>query len=189
MNSKIFDPKHLKKLNNPERLKEIPPNIIWQRLNLYNPQIAVDIGAGTGFFAKKFLEFMPGGKIYACDISDIMLDWMKENVCPEHSQIIPIKMAHDTFPCEKNMADLVYMINLHHEIEDHGSILKEIFQTLKPGGKMFIIDWKKEITEQGPPAHIKFEIEEVKTQLEKAGFQRLQLFNDFPKHFMVIAEK
>jgi tRNA A58 N-methylase Trm61 len=51
-----FDPKKLEKLNNPERLKIVPPQYIWKMLNLKNVRTIVDIGAGTGFFSIPFLE-------------------------------------------------------------------------------------------------------------------------------------
>ncbi len=189
MSDNIFNSKHLHKLNNPERFREVPPDYIWKELNLKAPQVAVDIGAGTGFFTKEFLRKMPKGKIYACDISETMLNWMKKNIVPENPNIIPLKMAHDTLPCENGIADLVYMINLHHEIENHERLLNEIYRVLKPSGKLFIVDWKKQVMEQGPPIQIRFELDEVKSQLETAGFSRVDLNDSFPNHFFVIAEK
>jgi 2-polyprenyl-3-methyl-5-hydroxy-6-metoxy-1,4-benzoquinol methylase len=84
-----FDPKKLAKLNNPERLKSINPDLIWQTLNMDNPQVLVDIGAGTGLFAKAFAKIANKAKIYACDTSEVMIEWMNENLsCPN---IIPTK--------------------------------------------------------------------------------------------------
>ncbi|MFP4548791.1 MAG: class I SAM-dependent methyltransferase [Fidelibacterota bacterium] len=189
MSDNVFNTKYLHKLNNPERFREVPPDLIWKDLNLKAPKVAIDIGAGTGFFTKEFLRKMPEGKIFACDISNTMLDWMKKNIVPEHPNIIPKKMSHDILPCEKEIADLVYMINLHHEIENHKKLLSEIYRVLNPSGKLFIVDWKKQVMDQGPPIHIRFEIDEVRAQLEEAGFSRINLNDSFPNHFFVIAEK
>jgi len=189
MSDKLFDPKKLLKLNNPKRFEEVPPKVIWDKLNLKNPKVLIDIGAGTGYFTKEFMKLIQTGKIYACDISDIMLEWMKENTCKDFPDIIPTKLATSTLPFDDEVADLVYTINLHHEIDDHNSLLNEAFRILKSGCKIFIVDWKKIKTENGPPLNIRFKTEEVKEQLIEAGFKNIQISNDFTNYFLVIAEK
>ena len=47
MNKKKFDPKKLQKLNHPGRLLDIPPDKVWDKLNLKHPGVFVDIGAGA----------------------------------------------------------------------------------------------------------------------------------------------
>jgi ubiquinone/menaquinone biosynthesis C-methylase UbiE len=79
MDEKRFNPQKLHKLNNPDRLSDQPPEYIWNKLNLKNPNVLVDIGAGTGFFSIPFVGYTKRGKVFACDISDIMIEWMKNN--------------------------------------------------------------------------------------------------------------
>jgi len=143
MDEKKFDPKKLQKLNDPDRLLDIPPEYIWNKLNLKNPDILVDIGAGTGFFSISFVGYTMNGKVFACDLSYIMIEWMKDNVCPKYPNIIPLKMEERAVPLEDGLADLVYMINLHHELEAPDKILKESYRLLKKNGKIFVVDWKK----------------------------------------------
>jgi len=64
MEEKKFDPKKLLKLNNPERLLDIPTEYIWDKINVVKPDILVDIGAGTGFFSVHFLNYVKNGKIF-----------------------------------------------------------------------------------------------------------------------------
>lgn len=182
-----FDPKKLKKLNNPERLKEIPPNWIWNKLQLNHPQVLVDIGAGTGFFSIPFVEMMEEGKVYACDISATMLDWMRQNVCNKHQNIIPVKMEESSVDLPGQMADLVYMITLHHELTAPIRLLKECQRLLKPQGKIAILDWKKEEMEMGPPLKIRCAPELVESQLEEVGFKSIEIHNDLTKYFLVVA--
>ena len=46
-----FDPEKMEKLNDPERLNDIPPDFIWEKLDVRTPGTLVDLGAGTGFFS------------------------------------------------------------------------------------------------------------------------------------------
>jgi ubiquinone/menaquinone biosynthesis C-methylase UbiE len=189
MDEKKFDPKKLQKLNDPNRLLDIPPRHIWDKLNLIKSDILVDIGAGTGFFSIPFVGYTKNGKVFACDVSDIMIEWMKDNICPKYLNIVPVKMDEQTVPLEDGLADLVYMINLHHELDSPDEILKESFRLLRKNGKIFIVDWKKVDMSQGPPIHLRYLPEQVKDQLIRVGFEELCIDNEMAKHFLVIAEK
>ena len=37
---------------------------------------------GTAFFSSAFLQLTAAAKLYACDVSDVMIDWMQKNVVP-----------------------------------------------------------------------------------------------------------
>ena len=191
MDEKRFNPKKLHKLNNPDRLLDIPPQYIWDKLNLSLAEsgIFVDIGAGTGFFSIPFADHIKNGKVFACDISDIMVNWMKTNICPKYPNIVPLRMEENAVFLEGGLADLVYMINLHHELEYPEEILKESFRILKNNGKIFIVDWKKENTLEGPPIHLRYLPEKVKDQLVSVGFENANIYNKMSKHFLLIAEK
>jgi len=189
MNEKKFDPKKLHKLNNPARLLDIPIEYIWSKINIAGPDVFVDIGAGTGFFSVPFLPYIKNGKIIACDTSDIMIEWMKTNISPRYPNIIPLAMEESTVPLQDGIADLVYMINLHHELDNPQAILEESFRILKNNGKIFVADWKKEDMSEGPPQHIRYFPEQVQDQLVNAAFENVQVFNEMPKHFLVVAEK
>lgn len=189
MAEKKFNPAKLDKLNNPKRLADLPPGYIWKKLNIENPEILVDIGAGTGFFSIPFLEYTRNGRVYACDTSDIMIQWMKDHVTPGHPGIIPVKMEETTLPLKNNCADLVFMIHLHHELDAPDKILDESFRILKDKGTIFIADWKKEKTPEGPPLELRYHPETVKSQMENAGFENLQIFDERPRHFLVTGKK
>jgi ubiquinone/menaquinone biosynthesis C-methylase UbiE len=189
MNERKFDPKKLHKLNDPRRLADIPPNYIWNKINITRPNILVDIGAGTGFFSIHFLKYTQNGKIIACDTSDIMIKWMKDNVCLRYPNIVPLKIEENTIPLKEGIADLVYMINLHHELNNPKAMLEESFRILNSDGILLIVDWKKEDMPEGPPLHIRYLAEQVKDQLISTGFKNIAIFKEMPKHFLVVARK
>jgi ubiquinone/menaquinone biosynthesis C-methylase UbiE len=189
MAERKFDPQKLQKLNNPQRLIDIPPDDVWQKLNIQNPGVLVEIGAGTGFFSIAFLQKAKASTLYACDLSDIMIDWVKENVSPRYPQIVPLKTEEHAVPLDDGTADLVFMINVHHELEDPALTLGEANRITKPEGKIFIVDWKKEDMPEGPPTRIRYLPEHVKEQLRQAGFKGVSIDNELQKHFLVVGTK
>jgi ubiquinone/menaquinone biosynthesis C-methylase UbiE len=189
MHEKQFDSKKLHKLNNPRRLREIPPGFIAEKAGIENPEVIIDLGAGTGFFSIPFAEIYKDCTIYACDISVIMINWMKKNVSPRYNTIIPVKMEDSHVPLKDAIADFLFMINLHHELDRPGKTLKECYRLLKAKGKIAISDWKKEKTDHGPPLEIRYTPDEVKEQLHGTGFVNISIHTGLTANYVVIAEK
>lgn len=184
-----FDPKKLAKLNNPGRLKDIPPEFIQGKIQPNCPEILVDLGAGTAFFSLALLDQLGPRTIYACDLSEVMLSWIRENVSPGHPEIVPVKSEESSVPLDDDIADLVFMIALHHELKAPQVLLEEGYRLLKPGGQILIIDWLKKEMPEGPPESIRCLPETVEGQLVRAGFSSVRIHEGLRKHFMVTGLK
>ena len=182
-----FDPKKLAKLNNPERLKTLNPEAIWEALNLQNPKTLIDIGAGTGFFTKEFSKKLTDGKIYACDSSEVMIQWMQENITDKN--ILPLQCSEASIELPDGIADLVYMINVHHEILEPEKLLAETHRLLKIGGRVAVIDWKAEAMQEGPPLELRISEEVIAEQLLKTGFVNIVSHEILPLHSFVVGQK
>lgn len=147
----------------------------------------VDIGAGTGLFTVAFSQLEPEAHIYACDISREMIAWLQEKVVPLHPHIYPLLMEETRLPLPDDCADLVYMINLHHELERPVELLLDCRRVLKKSGTLFIVDWKRIETEHGPPVSWRVSPEEVERQLSEAGFRPLGRDEGMKNHYLIIA--
>ena len=189
MEERRFDVKNLDRLQNPERLKDFPVDIVFNLAKLSNPHTIIDLGAGTGFFSIPFSTLIPECKIYACDISDVMIDWMKVHVSPIYNTIIPLKMEDSSVPLPDEIAEVLFMVNLHHELSNPDKTLKECYRLLKPKGKILISDWKKEHADRGPSYQQRYDTESVKKQVQENGFQYISVHTNFPNNFLIVGEK
>ncbi|MDD3876798.1 MAG: class I SAM-dependent methyltransferase [Bacteroidales bacterium] len=184
-----FNPSKLEKLNNPKRLDDFPVDDIIQLMNIKNPEIIIDLGAGTAFFSIPFAKSFPQCKIFAYDVSDIMIEWMEKNIVPKFNNIFPLKMEENNVPNDDNAADVVFMVNVHHELETPEKTLNECYRLLKQGGIIAISDWRKEVSDLGPSFELRCEPDVVKSQLQKSKFQDIKYFVNFPNNFLFIARK
>lgn len=185
-----FDHKNIERLNNPERLKRVNVDVIWKEIDTDNVKTLVDVGAGTGLFAKEFAKKINTGVVHALDISDESVNWMKNNLGDELLNIIkPAKCGEVSLELPDNIADLVYNINVFHELEKPDASLTEFKRVLKTGGKLLIIDWKPGKMDFGPPADHKVNPEDVINNVKKAGFNKVKQPGKLDYHFMIIAEK
>ncbi len=188
--SRKFDPRSIDLLNDPERFDRENPDAIWKELQLPDPRVLIEIGAGTGFFAAPFARKKPSITVYACDLQSEMVAWMKEHLPSDlRYRLIPFKMEERRVPLPDGIADLVYMINLHHELADRRAIMEEAHRLLKRGGTIAIIDWKKGETPEGPPLSVRVAEEEIIGDIEGAGFRDAMKRPVLPYHNFVTAKK
>ena len=189
MESKKINPKHAAHLNDPRRIQIQNPDLIWDKLDLLKPEVLVDIGAGTGFFAVPFAKKMEHGTIYACDLSEDMLKLLKENIPDDtRADIIPVRMDENEIPLETEIADLVFMANLHHELAEPPKLLAEAYRVLKRTGKMAIIDWKKDAS-FGPPPSIRVTNDIIRTHMSETGLVNIQEYDVLKFHYFLVGEK
>lgn len=185
-----FDPRSIDKLNDPARFEREDPEIIWRELALADPRVVVDIGAGTGFFAVPFGRKLASGRMYACDLQEEMLAWMREHLPADvRDRVILVRMEESRVPLDDGIADLVYMINVHHELEDVAAIMGESYRLLKRGGTVMVIDWRKGETPMGPPQEIRVSEDAIVADIAAAGFKDITRHPVLPYHSFVIGKK
>ena len=189
MEEKRFNPEKLEKLNNPARLREFPVKVVLELTGIKNPHVIIDLGAGTAFFSIPFAKLFRTCRIYACDISEIMIDWMRNHVTTKYKNIHPLKINDNQIPLDDQIADFIFMVNLHHELDAPEETLKECYRLLKSEGSIAISDWRKEFSEQGPSFELRCEPDAVKLQMKKSGFCEIKVYMDFPNNFLVTGRK
>jgi ubiquinone/menaquinone biosynthesis C-methylase UbiE len=190
MENKKFNPEFRAKLNNPARLEKLDPEKIWEFINVKNPEMILDIGAGTAFITAALARYAPKSNIEAYDIEPVMVEEMQKNL-PDYSNITPCLMEENNVPVSNNYADIVWMINLFHELHKPHALLCEIKRVLKPGGKLLIIDWAKSpgACKSGPPFDHRVGEATITSQMIGADFSNIVTTKNLPHHLGVIGTK
>jgi len=186
MSAHRFDPAKLGKLNDVGRLVDLDPDAIWAAFGVPDARTAVEIGAGTGMFAREFADRMPEGRLYAVDSEPVMIEWMHEHL--DHDlpgDIVVTDADAGAIPLGDTIADLVYSINLHHELDDPTQMLAEAHRLLRPGGTVAIVDWKREATPKGPPIEHRIAAIDIAEQLSAAGFVDVTIHDALKYHSVV----
>lgn len=187
----VFNPENIHKLDNPERLKLLPPKSLLIDFGLAEGNTFLDYGAGAGYFSFPALEIVGKmGTVIAADISEVMIDELKKRIVENNNaDINVIKVKNNFLNLPDNYVDFALLSLVLHEIEDTAHLLKEIKRVIKVNGKFAIIEWKKEDMENGPPMTDRLSIEEVKDILTSAEFDDIKA-NDINKsHYSVISVK
>jgi ubiquinone/menaquinone biosynthesis C-methylase UbiE len=122
------------------------PEKILKKLNLKEDMIAADFGCGSGGWALPLAKILKKGKVFAIDLLEEPLSALRGKMKFEGISNIEIKKAdvEKSSLLVSESCDLVLMTNLLFEVENIKSVLEEGKRVLKKGGKILIVDWKKE---------------------------------------------
>lgn len=190
MGHQKFNIEKLEKLNDPGRADTLKPDVMWEALDLKSPEVILEIGAGTGFFARRFAAMAPGAIVYASDIEPRMIEWMREHLEEVSAgTIVPLLSEETAVPVEDGIADIVVMINLHHELADPVATYAEANRVLHPGGRILVADWADRETPRGPSLAIRASTAHLRETLELAGFVDVGFHEGLPWHHLATATK
>lgn len=172
-----FDSAKLERLNDPGRFESIPPARLWEALGEpAHARVIIEVGAGTGMFAAAFSELAPHATVYATDIEDSMLEWMRLNR-PQvaEGRIVALRSEESHVPLADGIADVLFMINLHHELAEPDAMYAEACRLLRPRGQLLVVDWAVRETPKGPPMTVRVSTAQLEDHLHRAGFKNVHV--------------
>lgn len=173
--AKIFNHKHMKKLDSEGRRAIIPPEIVLDALALAKDDTLLDIGAGTGYFAIPALQVVGvSGKVIAADISEMMLEELKTRIPAGIANVEFVQCAAEKIPLPDNSVDKILVAFVFHEIEDQKANLTEVKRLLKKGGSFMIVEWAKEASTTGPPLDHRIGYDKVLVMVEELGLEKVK---------------
>ncbi len=160
-----FSPDRAERLERPERYSLLPPLEILLRFGAGEGMTIIDVGAGTGFFTRAAAQIVgPAGEVVAADISEEMLGFLRETDLPEN--VRPVHSREYSVPLPDRTGDMVLAAFVVHEASDRARFLAELKRLLKPGGRLLIIEWKKQEEEHGPPQGERLDEKDLDASLE-----------------------
>lgn len=173
--------------DDPERDEwQMPPRVI-EALGLRADSVVADIGAGTGYFSMRLARAVPQGTVYAVDIEPAMLDFLRKRAAAEHaSNVVPVQAGAAT-PNLPNAVDVVLIVNTYHHLPERVSYFEHLKRSLRPTGRVAIVDFRKE-SPSGPPPEFRFEAAEIIAEMTAAGYRVEQRHEFLPRqHFLVFS--
>lgn len=181
-----FDPKEsARRWDDPKRdLWQFPDRVI-AALHLKQGHIVGDIGAGTGYFSVRLAKSKAAPKVYAVDIEQSMVSYLRERAAKEGlPNVIAIQAAANQ-PNLPEPVDVILIVNTYHHIGDRVAYFRKLTTSLKPGGRVAIIDFKPD-SPVGPPKEFRFPPEQFKSELGEAGYQLAAEHTFLPRQYFLV---
>ena len=169
-------------LDTPEREQWQQPSRVIGALGVKTGDHVADIGAGGGYFTFSLADKVGvGGKVYAVDIQQGMLDFIQARIKKNSvTNISLVKSTQTAANLPAACCDKILMVNTWHELSDPATFMVNLRSSLKPGGTVAIINWNQldkfiQLSEPGV-------IEEMKL----AGFTLSESYNFLERQYFLI---
>ena len=126
---------------------------LWKRYTINKAGVkkgdkVLDLAGGTGDLAAKFTRIVgPEGKVILSDINASMLEQGRERLTNMGiaGNIEYVEANAEELPFEDNTFDLVTMAFGLRNVTDKDKALRSIFRTIKPGGKLMVLEFSKPV--------------------------------------------
>lgn len=175
---------YAKVLEDPSRDAWQKPHEVVMALALKSTDAIADIGAGTGYFARRFANH--AGKIYAVDIDRELLAIAGKNA---PAQLETVLAAPDDPRLPEHSVDIIFFCDVLHHIENRAAYYPKLAKALKPGGRIVVIEFYKKDLPVGPPPSMKLSQEEVTSELRSAGFTLAKRLDILPYQYYLFFDK
>ena len=188
MHHRFDDPeRYARSFDDPARDAWQMPERVIAALQLQPGAAVADLGAGTGYFSVRLAKAVPQGTVYAVDIEPAMLAHIAKRASAAGlTNIVTVTAAQRSLALPAPV-DVLLIVDTYHHLPDRVAYFRDVQKVLKPGGRVAIIDFRKDSPE-GPPAQFRFDAEQIVAEMEQAGYRVAARHDFLPRqHFLLFA--
>lgn len=178
-------------LDREERDIEEAPNTAIAALDLKPGMTVADIGAGSGYMSVRMAKLVgAAGKVYAEDIQPQMIDLLKQRLEREKvANVVPVLGAIDDPKLPAETIDLMLLVDVYHEFSEPVKMLAGMRAALKPGGRLVLLEYRKEDPTVPIRLEHKMTVAEAKLEVEASGFTLTKVDGRLPRQHILIFTK
>ena len=177
-------------LERDNREDEEAPSKAIAALDLKPDAVIADIGAGSGYYTFRIAELVPDGQVIAVDIQPEMIAFLeaKEKELGLNNVTAHLGTIEDT-RLEPESIDAALMVDAYHEFSHPREIMESIFSALRPGGKVFLLEYRAEDPSVPiKPLHKMSEAQAIK-EMESVGLKWETTHDFLPWQHLMVFEK
>jgi ubiquinone/menaquinone biosynthesis C-methylase UbiE len=171
-----------------ERDQEEEPDIALAALNIPKGASVADIGAGSGYMTEKLAARVgPQGRVFANDVQPQMLEMLSRRLLARKiTNVTLVQGTIDDPKLQPASVDLELMVDVYHELSQPQTMLRHLRESLKPAGRLVLLEYRKEDpTVPIKPEH-KMSVAEAKMELEGEGFTLAKVDEALPRQHILI---
>lgn len=164
------------------------PDALVAALELKPGMVVSDVGAGTGYFARRFAEVVgPQGTVFAADLEPNMVVYLRDRADQEsQANLIPVLASRDDPRLPDGVSDLIFFCNTWHHITDRVAYAQRLRKDLAAGGRVVIVDFLPGDLPVGPPPEHKMSAAEATAEFEQAGYRLAASLDLLPYQYVLI---
>jgi SAM-dependent methyltransferase len=177
-------PEQLQYLEEPNRSEWQMPERVIDALGLQKSDVVADVGAGTGYFSRRFATRV--AHVYAEDIDPEALSFLRKEALAKIT-VVSGKPENPMLP--PNSCNLIFICDVLHMVGNRPAFLRNVIPAMKPGAKVAVIEFYRKQLPVGPPLWAKLSEEEVKEDFLKGGLKLDKQLTFLPYQYFLIFAK
>ena len=183
-----FPPEDLGLLEGPDRDAWQKPGQIMDALGIADGSVVADIGAGGGWFTVRLARRVgPQGLVFAEDVQRQMLDAIERRVRREVLANVRTVLGKDDDPMlPAGQLDAVLMVDAYPEVTNRVGLLANIRKSLKPSGRLGIVDFRKDGGGPGPALDLRVDPEQVVEDARAVGLRLIAHERFLPFQYLLV---
>ena len=132
-------------LEREEREREERGSVLLKELRLAAGMQVADIGAGTGWHARRMAPMVAPGRVYAVDVQPEMVAMLERVAAqPGLGNVVPVLGGERDSRLAPGSIDLALMVDVYHELAYPAEMLDALVVALKPGGRLVLVEYRAE---------------------------------------------
>jgi SAM-dependent methyltransferase len=175
-------------LERTERDEEEAPDVALSVLKIPKGAIVADIGAGSGFITERLASRVgPTGRVFANDVQPQMLELLAKRLARRKiANVTLVQGELDDPKLPAASVDLEIMVDVYHEFSQPQAMLRRLREALKPGGRMVLLEYRKEDPAIPIRPEHKMSVAEAKLEVETEGFTLAKVDESLPRQHILI---
>jgi len=175
-------------LERDKRVDEESPDEAVRLLKIPSGASVADIGAGSGYMTVKLAaQVGPSGRVYANDVQPQMIEILRRRLEKEKiSNVVLVQGAVDDPKLPATSVDLAIMVDVYHELSQPQLMLRHIRDALKPGGRLVLLEYRKEDPAIPIRLEHKMSVKEAKLEVEAEGYELSKVDESLPWQHILI---
>ena len=186
----LFSPLDLGVLESAGREQWNKPEQIMDALKIADGSKVAEIGAGGGWFTVRLAHRVnQRGIVYAEDVQPEMIEVIRRRVQRENLTNVRTVLGTNKDSRLPHDLDAILINGAYHELEYPVAVLKDAAQSLKPQGRIGIVEYSPGKGGPGPEPEQRVDPETVVKGATSAGLKVISRENVPPFMFMVVLGK
>jgi ubiquinone/menaquinone biosynthesis C-methylase UbiE len=152
--------------------------------------VVADIGAGTGYFSLPIAARVPQGRVLAVDIQPEMLEIISSRIVQSGiANVEPVLGGIDSPNLAASSIDLAFIVDAYHEFSHPFEMGQGLFEALKPGGQLVLIEYRGEDASVPIKRLHKMTAQQAGKEIRALGFRGPDVLDVLPQQHILIFTK
>jgi len=171
------------RFEDPERDAWQLPDAVVKALVDRDDLVIADIGSATGYFPVRFARAVAKGLVIGADIEPGMVMYLNDRARKEGLRNLVSVLAAPEDPHLPVPADIVFICDTYHHIDDRLHYFEDLKNQLAPGARIAVVDYKPE-SAMGPPH--KLDPGVVEYELSELGYALEARHDMLPEQYFLV---